>query len=186
MKLYIGLVHYPVYNKNRQTVASAVTNFDLHDISRVARTYGVKKLFVITPLTDQQKLAERIRRHWTIGFGAKYNPTRKDALELMAVVPSLEESIKEVKEMEGEPPVLIVTDASKQIEKSITYSKAIDIIDSKRVVMVLFGTAWGLEQEVFRKADYVLEPIEGGTDYNHLSVRSAAAIILDRLAGRFG
>jgi len=32
--------------------------------------------------------------------------------------------------------------------------------------------------------DMLLEPIEGYTDYNHLSVRSAAAIILDRLLGK--
>jgi hypothetical protein len=31
----------------------------------------------------------------------------------------------------------------------------------------------------------VLAPIRGNTSYNHLSVRSAAAIILDRLLGGF-
>ncbi|MGW8301987.1 MAG: RNA methyltransferase [Desulfobacterales bacterium] len=30
----------------------------------------------------------------------------------------------------------------------------------------------------------MLEPIAGKTDYNHLSVRSAAAIIFDRLLGK--
>jgi hypothetical protein len=33
------------------------------------------------------------------------------------------------------------------------------------------------------QADYILEPIYGPGEYNHLSVRSAVAIILDRLLG---
>ena len=41
-----------------------------------------------------------------------------------------------------------------------------------------------MTEEVFDKSDYVLEPIGGGGDYNHLSVRSAASIMLDRLFGR--
>ena len=70
MKLYIGLLHYPVYNKNKQKIASAITNFDLHDISRLARTYGIKRFFVITPIRGQQRFAERLINHWIIGFGA--------------------------------------------------------------------------------------------------------------------
>ena len=185
MRLYIGLLHYPVYNKNRQRIASAITNFDLHDLSRLARTYGAKRFFVITPLKDQQGLAERILRHWTMGYGARYNAYRKEAIELIAILPSLEETIREVSEIEGERPLLIATDANREAGRPITYSKAIDIIDSERVVILIFGTAWGLDREVIQKADYLLEPIEGGTDYNHLSVRAAAAIILDRLVGRF-
>jgi hypothetical protein len=46
----VGLLHYPVYNKNYETIASAITTFDLHDCSRLAKTYGVKTFFVITPL----------------------------------------------------------------------------------------------------------------------------------------
>ncbi len=185
MRLYIGLIHYPVYNKNRKRIASAITNFDLHDLSRVARTFGVKKFFVISPLRDQQALAERILRHWTVGHGASYNRYRKEAIQLITIVSSLEDSIMDIAEIEGEEPLLIATDASKQAERSITYSEATDIINSERAVILLFGTAWGLDSEVIHKADYILEPIEGGADYNHLSVRSAAAIILDRLAGKY-
>ncbi|MCP4687771.1 MAG: RNA methyltransferase, partial [Desulfobacterales bacterium] len=32
--LHLALLHYPVVNKNGEPVASAVTNLDLHDISR--------------------------------------------------------------------------------------------------------------------------------------------------------
>ncbi|MBW1886810.1 MAG: RNA methyltransferase, partial [Deltaproteobacteria bacterium] len=79
----MGLLHYPVYNKNYQKIASAITNLDLHDLSRLAKTYSVKSFFVITPLEDQQRLAERILRHWSIGYGASYNRYRKEAVELI-------------------------------------------------------------------------------------------------------
>lgn len=185
MGLYIGLVHYPVYNKNYQTIASAITNTDLHDLARLARTYGVKKFFVITPLRDQQELAERILEHWTTGYGATYNPARKDALALTEISSSLEDTIEQISEIEGKKPLIIATDARRQKTGSITYKKATEIIDAENVVMIMFGTAWGLDRDVVNQADFILEPIEGGTNYNHLSVRTAAAIILDRLVGRF-
>ncbi len=49
--------------------------------------------------------------------------------------------------------------------------------------LILFGTAWGIAKEVIEQADYILAPIQGNSNYNHLSVRSAAAIVLDRLLG---
>jgi len=184
MRLYVGLLHYPVYNKNYETIASAITTFDLHDCSRLAKTYGVKTFFVITPLADQQELARRVLRHWTVGYGAEYNWTRKEALELMAVSPSLDACVEEITAREGEKPVLIVTDASRKKAPGLTYVQAKAMVIADKVILLLFGTAWGLVDEVFDKADYLLDPVEGYTNYNHLSVRSAAAIILDRLAGR--
>src|SRR5262247_3881360 len=47
--VYLALLHYPVYDKNRQVVTTAVTNMDIHDISRAGRTYGVRGFFVVTP-----------------------------------------------------------------------------------------------------------------------------------------
>jgi hypothetical protein len=184
MRLYLGLLHYPVYNKNQQRIASAITSFDLHDLSRLARTYGVKRFFVITPLTDQQELAERIVRHWTAGYGARYNPSRKEALELMTILPSLEACLQEIEALEGEQPCVFATDASEQNGRTMTYPDAARAIGSGKPFLLLLGTAWGLDKEIFSKADYILEPVWGPTDYNHLSVRSAGAIILDRLVGR--
>ena len=188
MRLYIGLLHYPVYNKNRQRIASAITTVDLHDLSRLARTYGVKRFFVINPLEDQQRLAERVLRHWVSGFGATYNRNRKEAIELIGISPTLEASKEEIMELEGEAPLLMVTDASRRVEEtSLTFSEAADIIGSEKVVFLIFGTAWGLDEEMMQQADYILDPIEavGESGYNHLSVRTAAAIILDRLIGRW-
>jgi len=184
MRLYIGLVHYPVYNKNYQRIASAVTTFDLHDLSRLARTYDVRQYFVITPLDDQKELVERVQRHWTEGWGAEYNQNRKEAIELVSVSPSLEKAADSIADLEGEVPLLVATDASKQKERSISYEKAREIIRQERVVFLLFGTAWGLDKTVLDHVDYILDPITGRTGYQHLSVRAAAAIIMDRLAGR--
>ncbi|HJX33572.1 MAG TPA: RNA methyltransferase [Desulfatiglandales bacterium] len=183
MRLYIGLLHYPVYNKNNQTIASAITNFDLHDLSRLSMTYGVRKFFIITPLDDQRMLAERIILHWTNGYGARYNIDRKEAFKITDIARSLEEAIDKIREIEGEKPILIATDAAKRVRGSITFSRTIEILNSEKTVLILFGTAWGLHEEVIDMADFMLEPISGKNGYNHLSVRTAAGIILDRLAG---
>ena len=184
MRLYIGLVHYPVYNKNREKIASAVTNLDLHDLSRLSRTYGVSKYFVITPLSDQRKLTENLIEHWKTGFGASYNVDRKEAIEVIRLSSSLDASIREIKKTEGEEPVIMATCALKS-GGVISFTEAKELIGTNRPVFLLFGTAWGLHREVLEAADYVLAPVEGHSGYNHLSVRAAAAIILDRLIGGY-
>jgi len=185
MRLYIGLVHYPVYNKNREKIASAITNFDLHDLSRLARTYGARRLFIITPLKNQHMLAERISAHWTNGYGAGYNVHRKEALETIDVIASIDDAVGAITEAEGERPLIITTDASRQPERGINYSKLREQLGTERTVLLIFGTAWGLHEDILNMSDFILDPIEGNTDYNHLSVRTAAGIILDRLAGRY-
>ena len=47
--------------------------------------------------------------------------------------------------------------------------------------MLLFGTAGGISPNLLDKADVVLEPLGGNFTYNHLSVRTAVAIFIDRL-----
>lgn len=183
MRLYMGLIHFPVYNKNYERIASAITTLDIHDLARLAKTYGVKRLFIVTPLDDQQNLARRVLRHWIDGYGGQYNRHRKEALELVCVVPDLERAVEEIKETEGEAPLIIATDASNQKDRSMSYEKARGIIQEDKAVILLFGTAWGLHEEVMKKTDSILDPVSGKTGYNHLSVRTAAAIILDRLAG---
>ena len=181
--LYVALTHYPVVNKKGDIIASALTNLDLHDISRAAKTYGLKSFFVVTPLEDQRVLAERIISHWTDGFGGAYNPQRRSALELIRIKDSLSTVYDEVTAEENNYPVTVVTCARKY-PTSISYEKFRAMLDNGKPYVLILGTAWGLAEEFISAADYVLEPIAGNTDYNHLSVRSAAAIIFDRLLGK--
>jgi tRNA (guanine37-N1)-methyltransferase len=181
MAFYIGLLHYPVYNKRGDIIASAITNLDLHDLARLAKTYGARRFYVINPLRDQRELAKRICGHWLRGYGARYNRDRQKAMSLISVVPTLESCMAEIQGGEGERPTLLATDARRDKRQKISYDLAREIVNSHRVVMVLFGTAWGIAEELIGKADYLLEPIIGVSDYNHLSVRTAAAITLDRL-----
>ncbi len=181
--LYLALVHYPVVNKNGEKVASAVTNLDLHDIARAVKTYGVKKFYVITPLKDQKELVNKILSHWRDGFGAKYNPKRSEALELVDVCDTLDDVLYRIKENSGESPETIVTSAKRGFN-NLDYKQLNNKIKIGTSCLLIFGTAWGLSNTIIEKADFMLEPILGNTEYNHLSVRSAVSIILDRLLGR--
>ena len=180
--LYVALTHYPVLNKNGSTITSAVTNLDLHDMSRAAKTYGVQSLYVITPLEDQKALIEKIVSHWLSGYGSIYNPKRGKALELICIKDSLDDVIDHIRSNgEGEPK--IVATCARDSHRSINFGTFREMLKSGRPYLLVFGTAWGLSEDFIAKADLILKPIKGNTGYNHLSVRSAAAIILDRLMG---
>ncbi len=182
--LSIALIHHPVYDKNRQVVATAVTNLDLHDIARAARTFGLFRYYVVTPVAEQQALANRIVGHWQEGWGATYNPKRKEALSLVRVVSDLDEAAADLASAAGSNPVLVATGAAER-DGAIGYSEMANrLVAGERPHLLLFGTGWGLTEEIFQRADLVLEPLRGYESYNHLSVRAAAAIIMDRLRGR--
>jgi hypothetical protein len=180
--LYIGLVHHPIYGRRREVVATAITNFDIHDIARCARTFGVEGFFVITPLESQIQLVERIIRHWKEGTGSVYNPTRKESLSLVRVSRTIDEADREISDLWRKKVKKVATGASSH-PKSISFRLFRKFLEDRDTpFFILFGTGWGLTQEVKDGSDYVLAPIEG-KGYNHLSVRSAVAIILDRLLG---
>jgi hypothetical protein len=178
----IALVHHPVVNKNGEVIGSAVTNLDLHDIARAAKTFGIDHYYVTTPYEDQQQLVQQIVGHWQTGYGAGYNPARKQALSIVHLAPSLEAAIAELTGCYGQKP-LVVTTSARVYDNTMPYSTLREKIASGTPVLLLFGTAHGLAPQVMEKADAVLPPIQGSTEYNHLSVRSAASIILDRLLG---
>ncbi len=182
--LYVALTHYPVINKNGDIIASTVTNLDLHDIARAAKTYGVRSFYVVTPLADQKILIDKIISHWVQGVGARFNPKRKEALELVRIKDSLAEVIDHIRKYEGNSPKTVVTSA-RQGPSNISYGKFREMLQDSNPYLLLFGTAWGLSENCIMEADYTLNPVMGNADYNHLSVRSATAIILDRLVGRY-
>ncbi len=180
--LYVALLHYPVVNKNGETITSAVTNLDLHDIARASKTYGITRFYVVTPLQDQKKLLEKILSHWISGSGAAYNRIRGDALEIVRIKDTLKGVLDDIRIKSGLQAKTVVTTAKKNF-RNINFQGLRKMLESGTPHVLIFGTAWGLSDNFLEKADFILDPIMGDADYNHLSVRSAVSIILDRLKG---
>jgi len=179
-RLHLALVHYPVLDKNGDTIAAAVTNLDLHDIARASKTYGVRGYHIVTPVVDQHELVNSLRSHWVEGHGATYNPKRRQALELVALHEQLADAIAAVEKAEGQKPRVVVTSARFE-DSSLSFGELRDQLGTGHPILLVLGTGWGLAPQCVATADDRLAPINGPTDYNHLSVRSAAAIMLDRL-----
>jgi len=182
LQVDVALVHYPVINRNGAIIGSAVTNLDLHDIARAGKTYGIGTYWVITPFPEQQELAGQIVGHWTKGYGGTVNSDRSNALAIISICSSLAEAVDGTTEKFGEKPLILATCATVQIN-TIAYAAIRAQIWQGAPVLLLFGTAWGLSPEVLAMVDGVLPPLSGSTGFNHLSVRSAASIIMDRLLG---
>jgi hypothetical protein len=172
-------------NKRKEVVATSVTNLDLHDISRAARTYNAEGFFVVHPAPGQQELIREIQSFWQEGYGGQYNPDRKEAFSLFHLVSDLEEVKQIINDQTGKKPLTIATDA-KRYPNSVSYLKLKDMIfNEDQVFLLLFGTGSGMLAETVESCDYILEPLPGAGNYNHLSVRSAVSIILDRLLGEY-
>lgn len=184
--LYIALCHYPVLNKYGEKVAVSVTNLDLHDMSRVARSYGLGGFYATTPIEDQKALAEQLLSHWKEGAGSKANPDRAEAFSKVKVFDDIEAAVLDIEAQTGQCPRLAATsarlDRRKEAEPAMSYKELQGWLANSPVLLI-FGTGHGLAEEVLSKADGILRPVRYLDDYNHLSVRSAVAIIVDRLIG---
>ncbi len=181
--LFLALVHFPVYNKERYVVASSLTTLNLHDLGRIAATYGARKCYIVTPLRRHQELANHMIMHWTQGHGAAYNPTRAEALRHVCVVADLDAVEQDIVQHWGMKPCRIATDA-RAFPRGISHRALRQILWGERTpFLLLLGTGWGLTEEVIERCEYILEPIYGPTSFNHLPVRVAAGIMLDRLLG---
>jgi hypothetical protein len=181
--LYLVLLHHPVLDKTGAIVTSALTNMDIHDIARSARTYGVRKFYIATPVKALRALAAKIMEHWETGYGSTYNVTRKDALSLVGLEHDLDSSMLTCEREAGMRPRLVATSARGGANRTRFADMRLHLETSREPHLIMLGTGWGLAPEITDRAEVTLEPICGPTDYNHLSVRSAAAIILDRLRG---
>lgn len=185
--VYIALLHHPVYNRKEEVVTSAVTNLDIHDIARLARTYSLAGYFIVTPDEDQADLVKKICSHWLEGYGSSYNFDRGSALSLVKVARDLKSATQIIEKEQGKKPALLATTA---LEKDSTRSEIISFAAAKKEIerndgpyLIILGTGWGLTEDFMQEVDYILEPVKGPGNYNHLSVRTAAAIVIDRLLG---
>ena len=138
---------------------------------------------MVTPYKQQQELAASIAGHWTEGYGGRVNPDRAEALSIIEIRTSLEQVLAEIYEQDRKKPLVVATSAG-LLNKKMSFQAVRKALQKDRSVLLLLGTGWGLAPQVLEQADAALPPIRGAGEYNHLSVRSAASICLDRLCGR--
>lgn len=181
--LNVALLHDGMVDKTGKQVTTSVTLIDVHDISRSCRTYGVDSLFVVHSSQTMRALVRTVKQHWDGDFGSQYNPNRQDALGVLKIVSELDEALMHIERQTGKMPKILATSA-RDGDDRISFGDMRSVITSSDdSYLVVFGTGWGMGPELMSRADYVIKPIYGPTEYNHLSVRAACAIVLDRLRG---
>ena len=180
----LALLHYPVSDKKGQVISTSLTNLDLHDISRAALTFGLEKFYLVQPQESQRELLAQLLTYWQSNSARKYNPYRAEALALIKPCISLEEAFLAASAQTPGQTLKVVATSARAGAEMTGYAKLRRIMEREGGhYLLLLGTGWGLTEETLAGADYRLRPVYGVSGYNHLSVRSAASIILDRLLG---
>jgi tRNA (guanine37-N1)-methyltransferase len=184
-RTHLALVHHPVVDRLGKVITTALTNFDIHDLARSSMTYGLAALHLITPVTSQRDKAEHIAKLW---MGDDQGEHRARALELVRTADSIETAIEQLTASYGQAPRVVATSAKASSFPGAERRLPADLVSEFALdpapMLVLLGTGWGLADSLIPPVSRVLTPIEGATDWNHLSVRSAGAVLLDRLFGR--
>ena len=180
----MALRHDSVLGRQDKIIHANVTQIDLHDFCRLTATYDLGGFHCITEIGAQHEICQNILDFWNKGFGKDYNPDRVAALQNMRIHNNFGELLEMLTAKDGQAPLLIGTSAKpfEDNKKVLDFPAFSDIIArSGRSAVIQFGTSWGLSPEQLNRCDWVLPPIYGYDGYNHLSVRCAAAIIVDRL-----
>ncbi|MDB4932503.1 MAG: tRNA (Guanine37-N1) -methyltransferase [Myxococcaceae bacterium] len=180
--IYLALVHHPVRGRGGDEITTSVTNLDVHDIARTARTYGIVRYYVVTPITAQRDLVNHILGYWRVGKGGERVPERTEALSIVEDVDSIEAAIAAITAREGRAPRVVTTAAKERAAATSFDALRAELAASDGPWLLMFGTGYGLADRVLDRADVHLAPVRPG-GYNHLAVRSAVAIIIDRLLG---
>jgi hypothetical protein len=176
-QLTIALVHQPVCNRLGEEITSTVDHFDVMDGSRLALGYPIRRFYVVNDIPAQRDLVHRLIRH---GLGARDDERGEFARTAWA--PDLEAVIAEHVRDTGARPSVVVTSA--RPGGAVTdFATARARLFAGEPMVIVFGKAWGLAPRLLDAADVRLAPIDAGTGFNHLSVRSAMAIVIDRLVG---
>lgn len=182
-QLSVALLHDQMENKEGRLVTTSLTLIDMHDIARSCATFGVSNLYIAHPSDALRKLARTLHSHWDVGYGSTYNPNRKEALGAVRIVSSLDEAIHTIDLEQKKLPKLVATSAKPGPDRVQFESFRSLLQESEDHFLLLLGTGWGMSAPLLKRADLFLSPINGPTPYNHLSVRSALAIMLDRIFG---
>jgi tRNA (guanine37-N1)-methyltransferase len=183
-RTHLALVHHPVVDRTGAVVTTALTNFDVHDLARSSMTFGLAGYHVITPITSQRDKATHIANLW---MADEHGEHRAAALRLVRVAPSIEATIEAITAEHGRPPTVVATSARPESFPAATRVSPQDLLASATLdpspLLILLGTGWGLADSLIPSVSQLLSPIDGPTPWNHLSVRSAGAVLLDRLFG---
>lgn len=184
---YVVLMHSEVILPDKESGTTSVTSIDIHDIARSAKTYGFKGYFIVTPLLDQQKIIKKLLDFWLSDFGKEYNENRQEALKFVTIASTIEEVLNIIQEREGKTPLLVGTSAREneyeEHENKISFDDHKKVWKKKSPVLIIFGTGLGLSKKLLKKCNFMLPPVKGFSEFNHLSVRSAAAIVFDKWLG---
>jgi len=169
------LLHYPCINRLGKLVATAAFPLDAQDIARSCATFGIKQFFIVHPEKKQRDFLNSVVDFWDLEKAWEKNESRSIALSRVRVCSSLDEVVSNKKD-----PILISTSAIRQIDNIISFEELASL--SKKApdkeILILLGTGHGLHHSILERSDYQLTPLEGPEEYNHLSVRSASAIML--------
>lgn len=197
--IFLALVHHPVLDRTGREVTTALTNVDVHDLARSARTFGLSGVYIVTPVALQQRMVHEVVEHWTQGDGSSHL-RRAEAIARVKPAASVEQARADIAQRTGRAPVVVVTAARCAPEGGAepqSYAHWREVLRQAEQsgdhppLLLVFGTGWGLAPSVLAAADVRLAPVHrdpalmapGEAPYNHLSVRAAVAIILDRLLG---
>jgi tRNA (guanine37-N1)-methyltransferase len=184
-RTHVALVHHPVVDRTGAVITTALTNFDIHDIARSSLTYGLAGYHIVTPITSQREKAEHIASMWMADEQGEH---RARALRLIRTAESIDTVIAALTSEHGQAPLVVATSARTEsfagAPRRTSWELVAEASVSPAPLLILLGTGWGLADSFIPSVSRVLAPIEGASDWNHLSVRSAAAIILDRLFGK--
>lgn len=186
-KTVVVLLHHPVTNRKGELTTTSITNMDLHDISRTCRTYEIDHYFLVSPILEQHELVATIIGHWKQGVQSEWHPDRAEALSRVELASSFEEVKAKLKGLYPEMALEVAMPDARVLPQQLDYPQIRDRWAQETVSgvkILVFGTGWGIAPEFFQEVQTFLAPIYGPmgeSGYNHLSVRSAAAIVLDRL-----
>jgi len=184
-RTHVALVHHPVVDRTGAVVTTALTNFDIHDLARSSMAFGLAGYHIVTPIASQREKAEHIAKLWMEDEQGEH---RAAALRLVRTAESIEAVIADLSAEHGRAPLVVATSARADSFPAAARRTSSELLAEASLapapLLLLLGTGWGLADTLIPSVSRVLAPIEGASVWNHLSVRSAGAVILDRLFGR--
>jgi tRNA (guanine37-N1)-methyltransferase len=182
--LYVALLYDGAADPDDESSAPALMELNLPDAALSCRTFGVKRVFVVSSIASLRKSAQALKERWTAGSEMSANHGYALAFERLRLMPSLERTVRWIEDKVHETPFVIGIGA-REHERALPWlllkRRA---LEEDRPILLLFS-AEGAGHSDPGCCDAVMEPISGGEgDYSCLSMRSVLSIVLDRFAGR--